>query len=504
MTTDLFTYVPIVRGAPVAAHEVESARSAVEVRILWGATVLHVAHLNPPRAFFVGESAEGERACDYGVPERVLGARRLPIVIADRGDCRLLFPRGAGGHIETPGRDRELLVDLKASGAALPSREWQGAYELKMVAGAVARVELAGALALQVSMVNAGRRAPVGGLATLEPGDFVYAASSLFLHLGVIALLAFVIPKMANDDDAAADRDKILAMTKLLNAAALREVPEPDDPRFGRSPSAEAGSSAASHAGAETRTLSHATSLGRLGVQGSRDAADPRLVRDGALREAARSGPIDLLLGMMPAFEPQSRPAEWGRPVADGAGDGRDRWGLFEKSIDDAVGTGGLDLSSARIGGSGTADTIGLLEMNGLGDRSGGPDHGLGSSRGPRQGTHTPTAPRVRDSIATISGHVRPEIIQRVVRQNFGRFRFCYEAGLRANPSLEGRVVVKFVIDRTGAVSFSGEAGSDLADAHVVQCVVRAFADLAFPSPEGGLVTVVYPIVFSAAEAASQ
>ena len=148
----------------------------------------------------------------------------------------------------------------------------------------------------------------------------------------------------------------------------------------------------------------------------------------------------------------------------------------------------------------GPADTIGLREVNGLSPGPGGPDDGIGGSRAPRQATHTATAPRVRDSVATISGHVRPEVIQRVVRQNFGRFRFCYEAGLRANPSLEGRVVVRFLIDRTGAVGLAGEAGSDLADTKVVQCVVRAFADLSFPSPEGGMVTVVYPIVFSASD----
>jgi hypothetical protein len=43
------------------------------------------------------------------------------------------------------------------------------------------------------------------------------------------------------------------------------------------------------------------------------------------------------------------------------------------------------------------------------------------------------------------------------------------------------------------------DAGSELPDSHVTQCVVRAFGDLSFPSPEGGVVTVVYPILFDAA-----
>jgi hypothetical protein len=34
-------------------------------------------------------------------------------------------------------------------------------------------------------------------------------------------------------------------------------------------------------------------------------------------------------------------------------------------------------------------------------------------------------------------------------------------------------------------------------DGGVVSCTVRAFYGLSFPQPEGGIVTVVYPIMFS-------
>ena len=96
----------------------------------------------------------------------------------------------------------------------------------------------------------------------------------------------------------------------------------------------------------------------------------------------------------------------------------------------------------------------------------------------------------------SVSGRLPPEVIQRIVRQNFGRFRLCYENGLKGNPTLQGRVSVKFVIDRNGAVASSGDGGSDLPDTSVVTCVVRGFGNLSFPQPEGGTVSVVYPIVF--------
>ncbi len=104
---------------------------------------------------------------------------------------------------------------------------------------------------------------------------------------------------------------------------------------------------------------------------------------------------------------------------------------------------------------------------------------------------------QVRAGALAVHGRLPPEVIQRIVRQNFGRFRLCYENGLRNNPSLAGRVAVRFVIDRKGEVTLTADGGSDLPDNSVVACVVRAFGSLSFPAPEGGIVTVVSPLMFS-------
>jgi hypothetical protein len=95
-----------------------------------------------------------------------------------------------------------------------------------------------------------------------------------------------------------------------------------------------------------------------------------------------------------------------------------------------------------------------------------------------------------------VNGKLPAEVIQRIVLQSFGRLRLCYETGLRSNASLSGRVAVRFVIDRSGSVASSADAGSDLPDANVVSCVTRAFMGLSFPQPEG-VVTVAYPLHFT-------
>ena len=104
---------------------------------------------------------------------------------------------------------------------------------------------------------------------------------------------------------------------------------------------------------------------------------------------------------------------------------------------------------------------------------------------------------KVRAGATSVNGRLPPEVIQRIVRQNQGRFRACYTDGLSRNPSLEGRVSVRFVIGRDGTVSNVANGGSDLPDPKVVACVERVFERMTFPQPEGGIVTVSYPLMFS-------
>jgi hypothetical protein len=154
-------------------------------------------------------------------------------------------------------------------------------------------------------------------------------------------------------------------------------------------------------------------------------------------------------------------------------------------ALGDSFGVGGLGLSGIGEGG-GRGEGIGLGTIGG----------GFGTGYGRLGGGTADSAPILRQGATQVNGRLPPEVIQRIVRQNFGRFRACYEMGLKRNPKLEGRVAVKFTIDRAGAIKDVGDDGSDLGDAQAVSCVLRGFANLSFPQPEGGIVTVVYPIIF--------
>jgi hypothetical protein len=122
---------------------------------------------------------------------------------------------------------------------------------------------------------------------------------------------------------------------------------------------------------------------------------------------------------------------------------------------------------------------------------------GQGGLNAPSHGAAvTPAGPSLREGVVQVSGRLPPEVIMRIARQNFGRFRVCYQNGLASNPGLTGRVTAKFHIDASGAVTSTADAGSDLPDSAVVGCVVNGFSNLSFPQPEGGTVDVVYPILF--------
>jgi hypothetical protein len=379
-----------------------------------------------------------------------------------------------------------------------------GAYEYELPAGAKARMELEGSsLVFQVSAVNAGKRVPVGFLATMEPAAFLYTGLSFLLHMGLVAVFAFFMPSMRGDDSEDIDRDQILMMQKLLNAAAEREQEERENQEVTETaPDQKEG-------GTGTRAKGEEGSMGnpntkdtghKYGVQGPKDNPDPHLARQAALQEAAQFGMIGLI-STMGGGDPNAPTAPWGREESLGQDEKSARGNMFGDTIGDSFGAGGLGLSGVGEGGGGRGEGIGLGNFGGLGHGAGtGTGQGIGNGRGRLGGGHQVKAPRIREGATTVNGRLPPEVIQRIVRQNFGRFRLCYETGMRNNPNLQGRVSVKFVIDRSGAVAMTADGGSDLPDQTVVQCVVRGFSNLSFPQPEGGMVTVVYPIMFNPGE----
>ena len=105
------------------------------------------------------------------------------------------------------------------------------------------------------------------------------------------------------------------------------------------------------------------------------------------------------------------------------------------------------------------------------------------------------SAPVMRMGATSVSGRLPPPVIQGVVREHRSEIQACYDKGNAYTPGLRGRVVVRFVVGRDGELEVR-DGGSDLPSAWVVDCIMKVFYGMEFPPPDGGIATVVYPIMF--------
>ena len=488
-----YTYQLVQSGPAVPAEDCETAVAAVEILIRWGTTVLHVGHLTPPRSFFVGED-EGQGSArvksDFFLPEEKLGARRVPVVLVAGGVVRLVVPAGATGTVTLAGRAPQTVAALLAAGSVEPCVELAGAAQIALPTGSRAAIEVAGVV-FEVAAVHAGKKA---GRFALTGESLPYQGLSFLLHAGLLAATALFMPSMAMADEDRITEDQKYQLIQALSTDAIRELDRKQEEDARNNDKAgehgDVGAAARNEAGAAGSTTSHNTNA-RFAIKGT--APEQALSRTEALREASTWGMIGVLQSLEGSVNTPTAP--WGQDMASGNDDLNAKGNMWGTTIGEAGGAGGLALLGVGEGGGGTGEGMGVGRIGTIGhDFTGGSGHSTSFV----SGRHQAKAPAMmRTGSPTVSGRLPPEVIQRVVRQNFGRFKACYENGLRGNPSLQGRVSVRFVIGHDGAIQSAANGGSDLPDAGVVSCVTRAFYGLSFPQPENGIVTVTYPIVFS-------
>lgn len=490
---EAYTYAMLKGGPAVRSEEVELQHVlAAEVSIAWGANVLFVAHLVPPKNFYVGDEQSQDQPCDFLVPSEKLGTTRMPLILAARGDISVVVAAHALGYIE--GADGSRLPLAAARAHARPCAELPGGCQISLALGSRALVQF-GDIVFRVAAVRAGK--PMArGLNGLDASVLAYLALSALSVGGFLSSLAFLVPPLGMLADDELDQDRLYQMQQYLAATAEREKqPEPSEVAEDTS---EAGASGAPAEGAEGAMGRRDTpeKNRRIAIQGAVDRHEQELPRHTAIDEARTYGLIGLLNSEL-LGDPNAPTVPWGADHALGSDELSAQGNLWSSDPGDASGMGGLGLSGVGESGGGRTHSVGMDGIATVGPAGNG-DGGVGIYRGRTPGSHRTESPRVRVVDTHISGRLPAEVIRRVVRQNHSRFRNCYEQALLQNPSLAGRVSVRFVIGRDGAVTHVANGGSDLPDPKVVSCVTRAFYDIGFPKPESGVVTVTYPILFQA------
>jgi len=470
--------------------EPDSAPLTLEVIVRWGHSVLAVAHVDPKRGFTLGRPRQPGEHVDFLAAEELIGCEHLQLLTRDEagGFCAVL---------PDPSRVRLLRGGERIEGEALwalTKRAREGAVLLPMTQGTHLRLQLSG---LEVDM-SLGARAvalPRSLLDTMDRDVPLYFGASAATFLSLLGALSFFTPPMGLEDEEQLDRKRLLLISQYLDAASEREREQTIEPTGSSgSDGGTAGKQAPGDEGAAGK-VDGPTQLKRATVRGPRDNPELQLSRSSLLAEAREAGMIGLLRADQGSTF--SHPV-FGRNESLGNADVTAQGSLWGDELGESSGTGGLGLSGIGFGGGdpmGDGVGIGRGPLGTIGLGTGEVGTGIGVGR--PGGTHVAKGPVMRTAgDTTVSGRLPAQVIQRVVRQNFGRFRMCYEQGLAKNPNLEGRVSVRFVIGRDGAVS-AVSGGGDLPDAGTTSCVTSAFYGIAFPAPENGIVKVTYPLMFS-------
>lgn len=459
---------------------------AVEIRVFWGGELLERFELSPPRSFFLGDASETKEKIDFTIPDAAaaLGSTAGALVRSENGVTKVVIPEGARAvwRDERPNRliPAELVVEREV---VLGSRGVD--------------VHLSG-LVFSIKMTEREARCPRAALGDGDGRLLAFFGLSVLGNAALVASLMMSAPAFGLTDDEGIDRNRIIAMLNYLDASAEREKKLEESPATG---DPGGGGPGAMPAKGESGTMGKHESRERMHrASGTQAGSDPKPAtsRVEMIREAQNFG----IIGILSSSRMAPTAAPWDD---DGVGPAAFAGGFFGE-IGDQNGSGGLALSGFGDGGGFRGDQIALGGVGTCEDEfcnGPGGGHGIGPGGFGRGGAlgrrgHVARGPQIRTpGESTVSGHLPAEVVQRVVRQSFGRFRGCYEEGLRTNPNLEGRVTARFVIARDGSVASVQSGGADLPDAKVVACVLRNYQSLSFPSPGDGIVTVTYPLMFS-------
>jgi len=447
---------PAVAPRPVVIEGVEiESQSALELEVRWGDQVLHLVHLSPPRDVFVGDESEGP--VDYKLP-----VARTQIV--------------------------------RASGDSVVALTEQGDIALSRGGKNERRV---GDFTVRCAVVAAGKAPPKGSKARRKVLGF-WAASAL-AHLGLIAGLMMAPGASLDDDAAGLDKSTQAYLMQLQNAAERPEIKQEESE--GEKSDSSNGSAGGAHAGdsGQMGTPDKAKTGGHYQVKGPAETTEQKLAKTHALIESNRYGAIGALASVFGSTS--------NAPVSFNGGEesiGKDpadyQGNLFGDHPGDAFGYNGLGPMGTGPGGGGWFDGIGLNRIGGFGHGCVGSHCGDGGEWGGGKGgkglVRKPQGVKMIDTSVESTGTLPPDIIKRVIRANFPRFRACYEQGLKKDPGLRGTVAVRFIIDSTGATESVSLAGGSMSDSQVSSCVLGVYSTISFPSPENGKVMVKYPIDF--------
>ena len=180
--------------------------------------------------------------------------------------------------------------------------------------------------------------------------------------------------------------------------------------------------------------------------------------------------------------------------------------GTGSGAVADVFGTGGGigDVATALSGAGGVA--VANDPGAGGGRKGGGQGEAasigdLATSGGGKVGYGAKTEVRVSGSVAAEEAEVDSADIDQAkltafVKARMGLIKACYENALKRNPTLKGKLSIRFTILETGGLADIAPAVNTLGSPEVAGCIVNTMRAWRTQFRPSGPVTVEYPFVF--------
>ncbi len=184
--------------------------------------------------------------------------------------------------------------------------------------------------------------------------------------------------------------------------------------------------------------------------------------------------------------------------------------GALADALKNGSSDGDPDKVFREVGGVGP-----VTGQSGLGSVRGGDGTGQSQSigslttSGPREGVGTgeKTEKKVRAVVQESSpqdldpGDLDPGQVAAKIRQYRGAMVACYEAALKRNATLAGKITLRFSVNSVGKVSHVEIEVDTMHDDDFAKCIVERAQSWRFPAPKGGgEVQFAYPFIFQSSK----
>lgn len=431
----------------------------LRIGVIQGGKIIEERHLRRRETVTVGRDAKSTLVLP--VPELSNG---FPLFDLRGGQYHLVFTPAMSGRLQLDGQDTEL-QQLRESGQA---KVEGGNFSVALSERARGRI-VVGGVTLLFQFVAPAERVAVSELPKDIKGNFLSGFDRFFLLTLAISVgvhftcgTGIILAPMPEERE--------LELDELPDRFASLLIPQkPPEPV--KQP--EVAAKGPEKAAPETPKVDKPA--------GEKPAAAPRSPE---AMEAARKRVANMgLVGAINAG---------GGSVADVLGSGNSLSADFASALSGVTGVGVATADAVKGGPKGG----GAGEVAGIGDlgTSGGGKVDLGGKADAEvRGRVSSAAPEVD------SADVDRGALTRYVKARLKAIQNCYERELKRNPSLKGKVLVRFTIGTNGRTSEIEIEENTLGNPAVGSCIQSLIRTWSFPFRPDSEVPVSYPFVFAPA-----